>query len=150
MKNLDNDARWDKFSFAQINQLKSFPPETLDIFLDLDEILFSPEEMKKIKFFVINFLDKPDSDKDFLKQMLSLLNTDSTKLYLNCMVSFTNSNPHYKASFLTSRISPFVATKIKTGNKLLLEKLDLSKIKLENYYNFTKLTDSDIKLFNNL
>lgn len=150
MKNLDNDARWDKFSFAQINQLKSFPPETLDIFLDLDEILFSPEEMKKIKSFVINFTDKTDSDKDFFKQMLSLLNTDSTKLYLNCIVSFTNSNPHYKASFLISRISPFIATKIKAGDKLLLEKLDFSKIKLENYYNFTKLTDLDVKSFNNL
>lgn len=149
MKNFDNDARWDKFSFAQINQLKSFPNEALDIFLNLDENLFSPEDIKKIKFFVIDFLDKADSDKNFLRQMLSLLNTDKTKLYLNCIVSYTNSNPHYTPSFLTSRISPFIATKIKTGDKLLLEKLDFSKIKLENYYNFTKLTDSDIKLFNN-
>ncbi len=149
IKNFDNDDRWSNFTFQQINQLKSFPPEKLNQFLNLNGIIYTANDMREIKKHLLVSLSDEKSEENYFTQLVTLLNSDKTKKFLQFLLKFVNECPDYSDEFLVGKVTPFIAKKIKLGDTKILERMDFSRLTVRNFYNFIDLTDKDAELFYN-
>ena len=140
MKNFDDDKRWEKFSFTQINKLKQIPDELLDEVLNLNES-FSAQDIKEFKDYILEELreDKGDDiiyNKHFVKQLVTLFNSKKGDSFFQQVISFGKTCPDASSAFKRDVIINLIAAKFKKGEEALLSKIDYSKLTYSNLANF--------------